>query len=389
MNYAPRSCSAQLRELLGAFPVIYVVGPRQCGKSTLIRHELKDWTILDLEFPTDFHVLHSDPVGFFDKNLRHVAIDEAQRMPDLFPILRSVIDRNRANGRFILSGSATPSLIRNISESLAGRVAMLELTPFRAAELKKSQLNDRWFLGGFPSVHEAVDDRRRILWFENYISTLIERDMPALGLRLAPQRLRSLLMMLTHVHGDLLNVSDLARSLGISASTVNHYLDILEGTFMIRRLYPHFTNIQKRLVKSPKLYIRDTGLLHFLAGLRDSRELETWNRRGQSFEGLVVEEILSLARERVPGFYSAFWRTQAGAEVDLLLGNGRKLFPIEVKLSATLDGHAFAGIRSCMKDLGLESGWIVYGGKERRQAGDVELVPWADVAAGKVVFPFE
>jgi hypothetical protein len=191
--------------------------------------------------------------------------------------------------------------------------------------------------------------------------------------------------MLTHVHGSLLNVSDLARSLGVSSHTVVGDLDVLEGAFMVRRLAPYFANVQKRLTKSPKLYVRDTGLLHHLAGLRHPRELLTWPRRGSSFEGLVIEELIAQARNRLAQPEVFFWRTQAGAEVDLLIVEGRRILPVEVKLGASVDRHGLAGLRQCMSDLGLRRGWVVSSAREaRRLAPGIELVPWERVAAGEM-----
>jgi hypothetical protein len=220
---------------------------------------------------------------------------------------------------------------------------------------------------------------------DSYLTTFLERDLPMLGFGLPAQRLRALCGMLTHVHGSLLNVSDLARSLAVSAHTVSSYLDVLESTFLIRRLPPFFANVQKRLTKSPKLYIRDTGLLHFLSGLRHPTDLESWPRRGSSFEGLVIEELASQAAERLvrPGLF--FWRTQAGAEVDLLVVSGRKILPIEVKLGVAVDHYSVAGLRGCMKDLSLKRGWVVSTTRERARIGkNIEIIPWEELVRGDV-----
>jgi predicted AAA+ superfamily ATPase len=347
-----------------------------------VRHVLPDWTILDLERPGDRAVLEADLEGFLAANARHIAFDEAQRHPALFGALRHAVDAHPGRGRFVLLGSAGSALMRGVSESLAGRVGLLELAPFSAAELPAARTADRWFWGGFPPVHARRGPQARAHWLDAYVTQFLERDLPALGVRIQPQRLRTLWTMLTHVHGRTLNVSDLARSLGVSSHTVNDHLDVLEAAFMIRRLAPFHANVQKRLARSPKLYIRDTGLLHFLAGLRRPSELRTWPQRGSSFEGMVIEEIAGMARERTvrPGLFH--WRTSTGTEVDLLVQDGRRLVPIEIKLGSTVDPRALAGLRQCMKDLGLKRGWVVYGGNERRELGSgVVLVPWREVVA--------
>jgi hypothetical protein len=365
---------------------VLLVGPRQCGKSTLARHALPDWRHLDLERPADLAAVSADIEGFFDAHPREVVIDEAQRLPEVFPTLRHVIDRSRGKGRFLLLGSASPALMRSVSETLAGRVAVLELTPFLASELKTgSHASGHWFWGGFPPVHALRDGSARGEWLSAYVSTFLERDLPALGLGLPARRLRTLWTMLTHVHGNLLNVADLARSLGVSSHTVARDLDVLEGAFMIRRLQPYHANVQKRLTKSPKLYLRDSGLLHFLAGLRRPTELATWARRGASFEGMVIEELAALASSRLvrPGLF--FWRTQAGAEVDLLLVDGRRIVPVEIKAGAAVDHYSIAGLRHCMQDLGLRRGWVVSTARERRQLGHgIEVVPWPEIASGSI-----
>ncbi len=386
MKIVARDQAASLRTLLGVFPAVLVYGPRQCGKSTMVRTVLPKWAHLDLERESDLALLRADLEGFLTHRDSRVVIDEAQRLPAVFAALRHLIDRSPASRRFVLTFSASPARLRSVSESLAGRVGLMELTPFTHRELSRTPLiRHRWFWGGFPPVLAQGSTTRRLLWLDSYVATLLERDLPNFGIRLPSQRLRQLWTMLTHVHGSLLNVSDLARSLGVSSHTVSGDLDVLEATFMIRRLPPYVANVQKRLTKSPKMYIRDTGLLHFLAGLRKPPDLSTWHRRGSSFEGMVIEELAAWAQRSIvrPGLF--FWRTQAGAEVDLLIVDGRRIIPIEIKLGAAIDPRSLAGLRHCMADLGLKRGFVVSMAKERRQLSKgIEILPWDQVVSGAI-----
>lgn len=383
MKPVVRAVAPLLRGLLRTFPVVLVCGPRQCGKSTLVRSELPAWRFFDLESPSDLARVSGDLAAFFAANPDSVVVDEVQTLPALFPALRHHVDQRRRNGRFVLTGSASPALLRDVSESLAGRIGILELTPFHAAELPARNRTDRWFWGGYPPLYHLRSAMARRDWLDAYVTTFLERDLPALGFRLAPTRLRQLWTMLTHVHGSLLNLSDLARSLGVSYHTVQSHLDVLEGAFMIRRLPPHFANVQKRLTKSPKLYIRDTGLLHRLAGLDKPSQLDTWHHRGRSFEGMVVEEVAQLSAARQARSYLAFWRTQAGAEVDLLVGNGTSLVPIEIKHGHTVSHGDARGLVQCMQDLGLRRGYVVCTGDEPYELRPgITVVPWRAVCEG-------
>lgn len=380
-----RDEAVSLRSYMKTFPAVLVAGPRQSGKTTLVRTQLPSWKYLDLENPTDFDLLSSDPEGFLSANPGRVIIDEAQRYPELFPVLRGAIDRGRRPGTFVLTGSAAPALMKQAGETLAGRIGILEMTPFGASELagKPAWLAQRWFWGGLPPLYTLNTTQQKTAWIGEYVRTFLEQDVPALGIRVPAIRLRKLWAMLAHVHGGLLNLSDLARSLDLAVPSVAHHLDILEGAFMIRRLQPYHANISKRLVKSPKLYIRDTGLLHYLAGLRQPRDLETWPGLGHSWEGFVVEELIRRAQLRWPGPGFYFWRTQAGAEADLLIENGRIRLAIEIKAGATLSTKSLLGIRQCMKDLRLRSGFVIYRGERSiRLSAGLSAIPWARLEKG-------
>lgn len=386
MNYLPREAQGRLRELLRTFPVVLLHGPRQCGKSTFVRHVLPDWTQFDLERGPDRRLVGADPDGFLAANAARVVFDEVQLLPELLQSLRPVIDADRRPGRYVLLGSASPAILRSASESLAGRIGFLELAPFSAFELRgRKRGADRWFHGGYPPVHALRTDVQRADWLDAYLETFVQRDVPSFGYSVPPERLRKLLAMLAHNHGGLLNTSELARALGLAANTVAAHLDLLEGAFVIRRLQPHFANVKKRLVKSPKLYLRDSGLLHRLLELRSRADLDVWPRRGASFEGLVVEELCSRAVRHDPRAPVAFWRTHAGAEVDLLLKGERGLVPIEIRLGQQVDSRDIRGLRGCMEDLRLERGFVIYGGNDRFSlGGGVEVVPWVEVAADRI-----
>ena len=385
MEYIPRLLTHRLKEYLGTFPAVMIWGPRQCGKSTFVAQELSYFEHFDLERPADYNLIASDPEMFFTDHTENVCIDEAQRFPELFPVLRHIIDKRRKNGRFVLLGSSGPLLLRNISETLAGRIGILELTSFTLLEISsRFSSSSRWWQGGLPPLYELESDRQRTAWLDSYIQTVLERELPLLGVRVPSARLYRFWSMLTSVHGQLLNVSTLAKSLELSPTAINNYLDILEGALLIRRLQPFFANLRKRLVKSPKIYIRDSGLLHRLAGLSDAASLEKWAHRGNSFEGLVIEELITAATLdfNAPRFY--FYRTQAGAEVDLLIQNGQDIWPIEVKLGIDVSQYDTAGLRSCMQDLEIEHGFIVTRGENGRELGrGIRSLSWERICLGE------
>jgi predicted AAA+ superfamily ATPase len=382
-----RMVESLVAEMAGQFPAVLILGPRQCGKTTFAKTFLKG-TYFDLERPSDYAVFAGDPelsLGRLDGTL---ILDEAQEMPSLFAVLRSVIDENRQNtGRFYLLGSVNPALVRQVSESLAGRVGMVELTPFLYPEVagRLRGLDEYWLRGGYPDVCLEPDEVRRARWLEQYVLSLVQRDLAGYGLKASPQELVRFLGMLAHVHGGLLNASDLGRSLGVSYHTVGGYLDILEGHFLIRRLQPWHANLGKRLVKSPKLYVRDCGLLHALLGVRDVRGLLQSPRRGASWEGLLVEQLIAIERLRHTGSRFWFYRTSAGAEIDLIVDRGGERIGYEFKCGVSVSRRDASGLLAGIADGVVNCGRVVYAGERRYPlAENVDALPAVELLSGTV-----
>lgn len=360
----PRRLESQILTDLSHFPAVSLVGSRQTGKTTLAKHlaiRFSEAIYVDLERPSDLAKL-ADPELFLTAHEGHLVIlDEIQRRPDLFPALRSLIDHAPRPGRFLLLGSASPALLHQSSESLAGRIVYRELAPLVLAEVEASGISrdSLWQRGGYPTSLLAPEDGASFAWREAFITTFLERDLPQLGIRVPAPRLRRFWLMLAHLHGQLWNASRLAASLGLSAPTVNHYLDLLEETYLVRRLLPVRSNAGKRLVKSPKVYFRDSGLLHALLGVQDRDQLLGHPILGASWEGWVVEQILEGAPRR---WDAAFYRTAAGAEIDLvLLPRGRPPIPIEIKVSTT--PALSRGFHQGFRDLGAKSGFVIHAGE--------------------------
>jgi predicted AAA+ superfamily ATPase len=369
-----RAYEATLQGLLRRFPAVTILGPRQCGNTTFIRKALPGWHYLDLERPADATPLAADPEARLGQLGDHVVLDEAQRLPGMFPVLRGLIDGRRARkARFVLLGSASPSLVRGISESLAGRTAFLDLPPFRWDEVGRRRpargLSTLWLRGGFPQAYLARSDAAREEWLEAYTRAFIERDLPALGIDVSASGMRNLWTMLAHVNGGLWNASQLASSLGVSYHTVDRYVDILEQAFLIRKLAPYSANLGKRLVKSPKVYFRDSGLLHHFLGIRSASQLDTHPARAASFEAFVVDRLLSAFRRHDPAGQAWFWRTAQGDEVDLLIETRSRLIPFEVKLHSSPGPDAARSLWRYMADLELRRGYVIYPGRERYSLG--------------------
>jgi len=297
----------------------------------IIESKTNDYIYLDLENEFDFNKLNDSGYFFQQYQDKLIVIDEVQRKKELFPVLRSVIDMDRRPGRFILLGSASPDLIRDSSETLAGRIAYLELYPFTISEVKElDKIDNLWFKGGFPDAY--IEKIPWNLWMENFIRTYVERDLSQLGFPGNQIKARRLWQMLAHLHGNIINYSELGRSLDLDMKTIKGYIDFLENAFLVRTLQPYFTNLKKRLVKSPKVYLRDTGILHFFLGLNSIDEIYGHPKFGASWEGFVIEQIIASVK---PNRYFYFFRTHDGAELDLIIERGGiPVAGIEIKFSS-------------------------------------------------------
>ena len=366
-----------LQDELAQFPAVALLGARQVGKTTLAKIIAKDHhsIYLDLEAPEDLQKL-SDPTNYL-KNHRDklVILDEIQRNPELFPILRSLVDSDRRKGRFLILGSASPDLIRKSSESLAGRIIYLEMSPFSLAEIgsEEESMWRLWRRGGYPDSFLAESESDSCQWREAFVQTHLERDIPNLGIRIPASTLHRFWTMLAHFHGQLWNAGKIASSLGVSNPTVKGYLDILQSTFMIRHLPPFFPNVKKRLVKTPKIYLRDSGLLHTLLRIEDQEGLLGHPSAGVSWEGWVIEQICSI----IPRSWAVhFYRTGAGAEIDLVLQPSASHPLVAIEIKRTLSPKPTKGFLSACADLGRVKGFFVYPGDELYPIGpDLQALP--------------
>ncbi|MBN2537996.1 ATP-binding protein [candidate division WOR-3 bacterium] len=379
-----RNLRGPLVEALAEVPAVCLLGPRQVGKTTLALEVARrqDAVYLDLESEQDRAKL-AEPELYLERLLdRLVVLDEVHRAPGLFPVLRGLIDRARrrgaGNGRYLLLGSASMELLKQSGESLAGRVRYLELAPFSVLEPTEQPDERLWLRGGFPESLLAADDGRSLRWRLDFIRTYLERDIPQFGPRIAAETLRRLWTMLAHRQGALLNVAELARNLGVDAKTTAKYLDLLVDLLLVRRLEPWHANVGKRLVKSPRVYLRDSGVAHALLGVGDAETLLAHPVAGASWEGFVIENLLGSA---CPGVTAHHYRTSGGAEIDLLLvfPDGRR-WAVEVKRS--LKPRPERGFHVACTDLAPTRRAVVYPGRERYPLGqDVEAVPLRELAA--------
>jgi hypothetical protein len=365
---------------LTEFPAVALLGPRQAGKTTLARivaNERPDSLYLDLERPSDMARL-ADPELFLSRHADQlIVLDEVQRQPEIFSVLRALIDEKRRPGRFLLLGSASPQLLRQASESLAGRISFHELAPFDISEIKPnhSEMQNFWLRGGYPLSWLAKSDNASYNWRESFIATHLERDIPSFGIRVPGTTLRRFWQMLAHLHGQLWNASRLATGFGVSAPTVQHYLDILEATFMLRRLPPFQANIGKRLVKSPKIYLRDSGILHALLSITSLNDLAGHPVVGASWEGWVLEQIAQLI---APQWQLSFYRTASGAEMDVVAERGKSRIGFEIKFSSA--PALSKGFWSALSDLKLDHAFVIAPVQNGYPlATNVDVVPAAEL----------
>lgn len=362
-----RLCVERLLHLARQFPAVLILGARQVGKTTLARQTFPSFSYLDMEDTATHALFAEDPRFQLDARTgAGLILDEAQRLPILFDALRGAIDADRQRmGRFVILGSAQPALVRQVSESLAGRVGILELSPLTAQETATGDTpimdyRQLWLAGGFPDALGAAGRGGHFRdWWEAYLRTYVERDLPALGVSVEPILMRKLLTMLAHAQGGLANLSQFAAALGLSQPTVARYVDILEQSFLLRRLPPYFRNVGKRLVKAPKLYLRDTGLLHHLLNIDSLEGLDSHPIRGASWETFVLEDLLRREALAYPHGVAHFWRTAGGAEVDLLLERGVDLHAVEIKTARATSPYLARGLRAIMDDTRAVSATVI------------------------------
>jgi len=355
------------------FPVLAILGPRQCGKTTLARAMNADH-YFDLENPQDVARLEQPQLALEDLT-GLVVIDEIQRAPELFPLLRYLIDQDK-NRKFVILGSASRDLIRQSSESLAGRIAYYYLGGFRLHDIGQENMKTMWLRGGLPRSFLAASDEESHLWRNQYVTTFLERDIPQLGITIPARTLRRFWLMLSHYHGQILNYAELGRSFGVSDMTVRKYCDILEGTFMIRILQPWYANIGKRIVKRPKLYLRDSGLFHSLLSIESPEQLYASPKLGASWEGFALDCVCRILGKEDTDLY--FWHTHGGAELDLFWQQGGQNWGVEFKYEDA--PRLTRSMQTAISDLQLAGLWVIYPGKSAYAlAKNIQVLPLSKV----------
>jgi predicted AAA+ superfamily ATPase len=354
-----------LNSLVRNNPVVAILGPRQCGKTTLSRQFSTQWksetTFFDLEHPRDIQRLEEPMLALENLN-GLVVIDEVQRAADLFPALRVLADRNK-KAKYLILGSASRDLIRQSSETLAGRISYLEIGGFSLPLVGASKTERLWIRGSFPRSFLAQNEAASYQWRQDFITTFLERDIPQLGINIPAKALGRFWRMLAHYHGQVFNASEIGRSLGVSDHTAQRYLDLLSGTFMVRQLRPWYSNTKKRIVKRPKIYFRDSGILHALFSLESKKDVLSHPKLGASWEGFALEEAVKAAGLKEDEVF--FWSIHAAAEVDLVFQKKGRLYGLEVKYVQA--PRVTNSMRSAMAELSLSHLWIIYPGKESYQ----------------------
>lgn len=362
-----------LQKYLDFSPVVAILGPRQSGKTTLAKRVAADH-YFDLENPRDLARLESAQTAL-ESLTGLVVIDEVQLRPELFPLLRHLVDV-QDDTRYLILGSASRDLIRQGNETLAGRILFLHLNGFALDEVGSDNWKQLWWRGGFPRAYLAPTDELSQKWLDDYITTFLERDIPQFGIQVPAATLRRFWIMLSHYHGNLINYSELGRSLQVADTTIRHYIDILESSFMIRVLRPWFTNTTKRLVKRPKIYLNDSGLFHRLQSFEDQIHLESHPKLGASWEGFALNQLIQLSGLSGDRFF--FWATQSGAEVDLLWQRNGKTYAAEFKYGDA--PRRTKSMTAALKELELEHLWVVYPGKVSYPlSGDITVQPVAEL----------
>lgn len=376
MDFIQREKDSQdVKKLISLFPLTAILGPRQCGKTTLAK-TLAYKHYFDLENPRDAAALEQPQLALEDLE-GLIVIDEIQRTPNLFPLLRHLVD-NRPSQKYLILGSASPDLLQQSAESLAGRISYFLLGGLRLSDVGPENLKALWLRGGLPKSYTARTDAQSILWRQSYISTFVERDIPQLVMSIPSRSVRRFWTMLSHYHGQVINYSAISRSFGISDVTVRRYCEILEQTFMIRVLQPWSANIGKRLVKRPKIYLRDSGLFHSLQSIETMDQLLTHPKLGASWEGFALESVCRMLDKPDQELY--FFNTHSGVELDLLWQKGGKTWGVEFKYA---DAPRFTkSMKTVMEDLSLSALWIVYPGKTSyRLAENILVIPLRDLGA--------
>jgi len=369
-----------IRVRLGESPVVALLGARQVGKTTLAEQVAAVWAgptvVFDLEKSETREALRATPAKLLEERKGLVIVDEVQRLPELFEVLRPLCDDRKRKAVFLLLGSASWDLVKGVSETLAGRIQFVDVAGFSLPEVGPEQMDRLWLRGGFPRAFLAETTEAWGRWMESFARTFLERDIPGIGSKVAPDALGRFWRMLAHVHGQTWNASELARSMDVSVTAVNHYRDLLAGTFMVRVLPPWFENLGKRLVKSPKVYLRDSGILHHLLGIGEMLELRTHPRYGASWEGFALEQTLIAHGERNAYFYG----TQRGAELDLLLPRHGRRWGFEFK--CTDAPKTTKSMHIAQEDLKLEHLWVVYPGTLRYPMTDkITALPLREIHA--------